>query len=157
MDGMYFQTLKAYYSCIHKWLVSLRRLFASSYICWMEAGSRAAIPAECHRSWDLETNNWPWRSSACFACISKHEADLLGSQAWVVTTFLRGNKNKTPMRRFCFLPLWFSSNLTFLVPALSAFHIPSTSSLCAPCSANSSSWKSCGSSAATRVLSWRCG
>lgn len=63
------------------------------------------------------------------------------------------------MQRFCFLPLWFSSNLVFLLPALSAFHIPSTSGpcLCAPCSANSSSWKSCGSRAATGVFSRRCG
>lgn len=45
----------------------------------------------------------------------------------------------------------------FLLPALSAFHIQSTSGFCAPCSDNSSSWKDCGRSAATRVLSWRCG
>lgn len=74
MDDMYFQTLNAYYSCIHKWLVSSRRLFASSYICWTAARRCALTPAECHPSRDPETNTWPWLSSAYFACVSEHRA-----------------------------------------------------------------------------------
>lgn len=59
-----------------------------------------------------------------------------------------------PVERFSFIPLSCSSWMTFLLYYFpSKFHIPSTSGqcLCAPCSANPSSWKSCGSSAATRV------
>lgn len=157
MDDMYFQTLKAYYSCIHKWLVSLRRLLPAATSAERRQRAVLSTPADCHRPSDLHimTNNWPWLSSACFACISKHKVDQLGAQAWAMTTFLCGNKTATvKVTSLIFFPL--ISHI--LLPALSAFHIPSTSGLCcAPCSTNSSCWKSCGSSAATRVFSWRCG
>lgn len=157
-DGWYvFSDIESILLLNSQMITQLEKTCARSFICCTEAGSHTLKPAECQRPWDLEiiTNDWPWLSSTCFAWIGKHQANLLGAQVWVVTTFLCGNET---VQRFCFLPLWFSSNLTFLLPAPSAFHIPSTSGpgLCDPCSANSSSWKSCGSRTATRVFSWRC-
>ena len=52
-----FQTLKAYYNCIHKWLVSLRGVLpAAKCGGWMER-------AQAHRTlpW-MSMINWPWDS-----------------------------------------------------------------------------------------------
>lgn len=101
----------------------------------------------------LWTSNWHWQSSACFACLSQHEANLLGKW-WL--HFYEAIRNRA--QRGGFAPYLFDfPHIPHCHSVLSAFHIPSTAGLCASISLNSSSWKSCSSRAATRVLSWRCG
>lgn len=108
--------------------------------------SWAETPAECHRSGKPWNKYLTLKILPVFAFRSKHEADPRGSQALLVTTFFmwreKEKKKGHPCGGSASYLFDFPPNLTFLVPTLSAFHIPSTSGLCAPCSANSSSWKS---------------
>lgn len=119
--------------------------YVSSNICCRKAEkSRAETPAECHRSGKPWNKYLTLKILGVFAFRSKHEADPRGSAALLVTTFFmwRVKKERHPCGGSASYLFDFPPNLTFLVPTLSAFHIPSTSGLCAPCSANSSSWKS---------------
>lgn len=84
-------------------------------MCGMEVGRCTSTPTECQwpREPEIMTNNWPWLSSACFACISKYQADLLGAQAWVFmcqwNSQCRGSSSDWfdfPLISHCYSPLY---------------------------------------------------
>ncbi len=157
MDDISFQTLKAYYSCIHKWLVSLRGLLpAATSAEWKQEAALWHPLNVTERKTSKEISDLDLPLHVLHVLASMRPIHWAHGPAWWQHFYV---EMRWPVWRFCFFSLWFFFNLTFLLPTLSAFHIPSTSGpcLCALCSANSSSWKSCSSSAATRVFSRRCG
>lgn len=150
MDDMYFQTLKAYYICIHKWLVSLRRcVLPATSAKWKHGG---AAPS----NYDLMIKNRPC-PVLCMFCMnyqtsSQSSACRSSGVDGIFELRLKCQSSGSASYLFYFaLISLFHSQLylhfTSHHPQVSGFLL-SHLLICHP-------WRAVGGSAFLKVLSWR--